>query len=134
MRISDWSSGVCSSDLVIPALQVAQQIDDLRLDRNVERRYRLIADQQFRPHDQRARDRDALTLATGEFTRMAHRITGRKTNLLQHFEYAGATLFAAQLGLERLQRLADNAADPITGIGPPLRVLKHRQVQRREGK
>src|SRR3546814_996317 len=45
--------------------------------------------------------------------------------LLQHFEYAGATLFAAQLGIERLQRLADNAADPMPGIETRLRILKH---------
>src|SRR3546814_19086669 len=65
---------------VIAALQVAQQIDDLRLDRNVERRYRLTADQQFRPPHQPPRDRHALTLAAGEFTPMTHRNTGTKTN------------------------------------------------------
>jgi hypothetical protein len=47
-------------------LQIAQQIDDLRLHRNVQRAHRLVADDQFRFHRQRARDADALALAAAE--------------------------------------------------------------------
>ena len=53
------------------ALQVAQQVDDLRLHRDVERRDRLVADDQARVERQRAGDADALALAAGEFVRVA---------------------------------------------------------------
>ena len=54
-----------------PPLQVAQQIEDLRADRDVERRDRLVADDQLRLDRERARDGDALALAAGEFVRIA---------------------------------------------------------------
>ena len=40
-------------------LQILEQVDDLRLDRNVERRDRLVADDQLRRHRERASDADA---------------------------------------------------------------------------
>ena len=52
-------------------LQVHQQIDDLRLHRHVERRHRLVADDQSRPQRERARDAQALPLAAREFVRIA---------------------------------------------------------------
>ena len=55
-------------------LQVHQQVDDLRLDRHVERRYRLVADDQVGAEGERTGDADALALAAGEFVRVgAHR-------------------------------------------------------------
>src|SRR5690242_9755865 len=45
---------------------VTEQVEYLRLDRQVEGADRLVADDQPRVDDQRAGDRDALTLATGE--------------------------------------------------------------------
>ena len=52
-------------------LQIDQQVDDLRLHRNVQRRHRLVADDQVGAGRQRARDADALALAAGEFVRIA---------------------------------------------------------------
>ena len=52
-------------------LQVLQQVDDLRLDRDVERRHRLVADDQVGFRSQRAGDADALALAAGELVRPA---------------------------------------------------------------
>ena len=51
---------------VIAFLHVLQEIDDLRLDRDVERRYGLIADQHRRLRDQRPGDADALALPARE--------------------------------------------------------------------
>ena len=56
-----------------PVLQLAQQVEDLRADRDVERRDRLVADDQFRLDRERAGDGDALALAAGEFVRIAPR-------------------------------------------------------------
>src|SRR5258706_9326430 len=54
---------------IMLALQVDQQIDHLGLDRHIERRYRLVADDQSWPQRQSARDADALALAAGELVR-----------------------------------------------------------------
>ena len=52
-------------------LQVLQQVEDLGLDRDVQRRDRLVADQQVGPQRQRPGDADALALAAGEAVRVA---------------------------------------------------------------
>ena len=46
--------------------QLAQQLEDLRLDRDVERADGLVGDQHARARRQRARDRDALALPAGQ--------------------------------------------------------------------
>ena len=47
-------------------LQLGEQVDDLRLDRDVQRRHRLVAHHELRPQRQRPRDADALALSAGE--------------------------------------------------------------------
>ena len=51
------------------ALQVAEQVEDLRLHRDVERRDRLVADDDLGLERERAGDADALALAAGELVR-----------------------------------------------------------------
>ena len=46
-----------------------QQVDDLRLDRDVERRDRLVGDQELGLDDERPGDADALALPAGELVR-----------------------------------------------------------------
>ena len=53
-----------------------QQVEDLRLDRDVERRDRLVGDDQLRLQRQRARDADALALAARELVRVAVVVLG----------------------------------------------------------
>ena len=53
------------------ALEVLEQVEDLRLHRDVERRHRLVADDQLRLQRERARDADPLALAAGELVRVA---------------------------------------------------------------
>jgi hypothetical protein len=52
-------------------LQVLQQVDDLRLNRNVERRDRFVQHQEARLDRERPRDTDTLALAAGKFMRIA---------------------------------------------------------------
>ena len=52
-------------------LQVDEQVDDLRLDVDVERGDRLVGDDQRGLDRERARDADALALAAGELVRIA---------------------------------------------------------------
>src|SRR5262249_7344991 len=51
--------------------QVLEQVDDLRLDRDVEGGYGLIADDEFGIERERARDPDALALAARHLVRVA---------------------------------------------------------------
>ena len=67
------------------ALQVDQQIDHLGLDRDVERRDRLVAHDQARPERQRARDADALPLAAGELMRIVLHLVGAQADLREQF-------------------------------------------------
>ena len=53
------------------ALQLRQQVDDLRSHADVERRNRLIRDDELRTQRQRPRDPDALPLSSAEFVRKA---------------------------------------------------------------
>src|SRR3546814_10756133 len=84
MRISDWSSDVCSSDLSQLALQLVQQGDDLRLDGDVEGGHRLVADDELRVEDQRAGDAEALALPAGELVRIAVHVMRLEPDVLQH--------------------------------------------------
>ena len=53
------------------ALQILQEIDDLRLDGDIESRYRLVADDETRLQREGASDADALALPAGELMRIA---------------------------------------------------------------
>ena len=50
-------------------LQVLEQVEDLGLDRDVERRDGLVGDDQLRVQGERPGDADALALAAGELVR-----------------------------------------------------------------
>ena len=58
------------------ALQLAQQVEDLRLDRDVERRDRLVGHDHLRLERERAGDADALALAARELVRIAVVVLG----------------------------------------------------------
>ena len=56
-----------------PLLQIQQQVHDLRLHRDVERRDRLVGDDERRLQRERARQADALALAAAELVRILRR-------------------------------------------------------------
>ncbi len=64
-------------------LQIEQQVEHLCLDRHIERRYGLITDEHIRPQRQATCNRDALTLAPGEFMRIAAQGIARQADTLQ---------------------------------------------------
>ncbi len=77
-------------------LRVLEQLQDLRLHRDVERGGRLVGDQQVGLVRQRHGDHHALALAAGELMRIALQPPGRIGNadLVEQFEDAGARLVA----------------------------------------
>ena len=109
-----------------------EQVDDLRLDRHVERGDRLVADQHVGLHRERARDRDALALAAGELVREAARAAaGSRPTAVEP---------AARHRLLRLGRgdqpmrertLGDRVADAHARIERGERVLEHHLDARR---
>src|ERR1019366_10134384 len=64
----------------ITIAQIHDQVQDLRLNRYVEGGNRLVGDDQLGPADDRACDRNALSLAARKFVRMAGRVRGLKTD------------------------------------------------------
>src|SRR6185436_6493572 len=69
-------------------LQGTKQIDDLRLDRDVERRYGFVADDKARLDGERACNADPLPLPTRELVRIAPRMLRSETNEAQDFGHA----------------------------------------------
>ena len=97
------------------ALQVADQLQDLRLDGDVERGGRLIGNQQRRAADQRRGDHRALAQPAGELERISalgfHRIG--KAHQAQDLEHCSMTLRAADARAVQRQGLADLVADRV---------------------
>jgi len=60
--------GDCDSIL---ALEIFEQVDDLGLNRNVQRRYRLVGDDELWLQGDGARDTDALALSARKFVRVS---------------------------------------------------------------
>ena len=90
-------------------LQVFQQVDDLRLNRDVKRGDRLVGDDEVWLDGERAGDADALPLAAGELVREAagvERVEADDTHELRH---PFAALLALRQTVDR-QRLADDRA------------------------
>ena len=92
------------------ALQVAQQIEDRRLHRDVERRHRLVGDEHARLDDQRAREADALALAAGELVRIAVPQLGAQADLRRTSRSTRASSSRPRARPVQPQRLADDVA------------------------
>ena len=90
------------------ALQILQQVDDLRLHRNVERGDRLVADDEARAQHQRAGDADALPLAAGEFVRETVARTRRGSPTMRSISSTRRRVAAVVLRAVDQQRLHDD--------------------------
>ena len=76
-------------------LQVCKQVDDLRLDRDVERADRLVAHDELGLHRERARDADALPLPARELVRVAVIAVGAEADLARGARATSASSSAA---------------------------------------
>ena len=104
-------------------LQRLEQVDDLRANRHVERRDRLVEDDQLRVERERPRDADALPLAAGELVREAVRVLGREADRAQQLVDARRALLAAVAAVDA-QRLGDDVADRHPRIERRVRILE----------
>ena len=103
-------------------LQVLQQVQHLRLHRDVERADRLVGDDQARPRDQRARDRDALALAARELVRIALGVRAAQADRVERLGDARARIGRApsrRAARRRCGRRAGAGRASRTGPGTP---------------
>ncbi len=105
------------------ALQVAQQVQHLCLDRHVERRDRLVADHELRLERERPRDADPLALPAGELVRIPVDHVGVEPDRLQQLGDARLALRLRPDAVD-LQRLADDVADRHPRVERGVRVLE----------
>ena len=106
------------------ALQVHQQIEHLRLDRDVERGHRLVADDQLRLQRERAGDADALALAAGELVRIVVHLRRPQADLLEQLGDRACSPRAPRGDAVHAQRLADDVARGHARIERGERVLE----------
>src|SRR3546814_11591873 len=108
MRISDWSSDVCSSDLDINDSQSKSALDSLDLDLQmfakltVERAERLVHQHEVGFEHQRARQRDPLPLTArqGVGTAFAEPVEFHQRERVRHFRRSLATSAERRVGKE----------------------------------
>ena len=109
-------------------LQVAQQVEDRRLNRDVERGDRLVGDQHARLDDQRTREADALPLAAGELVRVAVAQLGAQADGVEDLLDARVELAASREPVQP-QRLADDVAAAHPRVERRVRILEdHVQI------
>ena len=111
---------------VAAALLPRQQIEDLRLDRHVERGGRLVGDQEFRFARQRDRNRHPLPHPAGELMRILRQPLLGRGNADRGEQLDAALFGAGVVKLEMLlQRLDQLGADREHRIERRHRVLEH---------
>ena len=110
---------------LVALLQIAQEIDDLRLHRHVERGGRLIQDQELRLEHERTGNGDALALAAGEFMRVAVLRRRIESDLLQRLRHPRAPLGAIHVRLLDEQALLDDLRDRQARRERAVRILEH---------
>ena len=112
---------IAAAELV---LQVHEEIEDLRLDRDIERRYRLVSDDDRRIHDHGAGDRNALALAAREHMRVAAQMLAAQTDQGQQRFDAFPPFGLGQAGIDQ-QRLTQGRFDAGARVERGIRVLEH---------
>ena len=104
-------------------LEVLEQVQDLRLDRDVERRDRLVADDQLRVERERARDPDPLPLAARELVRVAVREARVEADDVEQLADPRRAV-AARADPVHDERLADDVADGHARVERRVRILE----------
>ena len=105
-------------------LQLDEQVEDLGLDRDVERGDGLVGDDELRLQHERAREPDALPLPAAELVRVAVGRLGRHADALEHVVDDRPAALPPGDAVDR-EPLGDQVADLHARIERPHRVLEH---------
>ena len=125
---------ISSTAMPFPRLQVGEQLQDLRLDGDVERGRRLVGDQQLRRAGERHRDHDALAHAAGELVRVGVEALRRGGDAHELHQLERPRLRAAGALMPRCcdERLRDLEADRQHRVEARHRLLEdHADARRR---
>ncbi len=104
-------------------LQVGQEVDDLGLDRHVERRDRLVADDEVRPRRKRPGQHGALALPARELVRIARGVIGAEADGREQFGHPLHPLRRRAKAMD-VERLADLLADGQAPVERGERILE----------
>ena len=105
--------------------QILEQVHHLRLDRYIKRRHRFVADDELGVQRKRARNADALALASRHFMRVAIAEARIQATDRQKFAHACGALRGVRLDAVHLDRFADDVAHLHAGIERAVRVLEY---------
>ena len=105
-------------------LQVLQQVQDLRLHRDVEGRDGLVADDQLRVDRERPGDADPLALAARELVREAVVVLRVEPDDLEQLLHPALALGGRADPVD-VERLGDDEPDPLARVQRRVRVLEH---------
>ena len=105
------------------ALELLQQVQDLGLDRDVERGDGLVADDEVGLEDERPGDADALALAARELVRVAACVVRLEADQVHHLGDLRPPLGVAAETVDA-QPLADAVADRRARVEARVRVLE----------
>ena len=105
-------------------LQFREEIQHLRLHRDIERGDRLVGDDEARMRSDRARNRNALPLSSGQFVRIAVEERAREIDAVEQFRHA-IDDFRFRGESEVDERLGDLVAQSAERIERRKRILKH---------
>ena len=106
-----------------PLGQVDEQVEDLRLDRDVEGADGLVCDQKLGLRGEAACDRDPLSLAAAQLAREPARHLGRQADQVEQLRDARASVGAGGDAVHE-QRLGDRGADGQPRVQRAERILE----------
>ncbi|KAI1693436.1 hypothetical protein Ddc_22834 [Ditylenchus destructor] len=106
------------------AAQPLQQRQHLRPQRHVQCGHGLVQHQQIRLHHQRPRNRDALTLSTGELVREAPQRRGIESDLLQQIDGPRLRDLRIERGPQQVQGLGEDALDTPSRVEAAVGILE----------
>src|ERR1700730_18525619 len=96
--------------MILVALELLEQVHDLGLNGNIERRDWFVRDDEIGIYGERARDADPLALATREFVRVSFDEAFAQAHCLHQFLHPQLRFPSARQA-KRLKRLADDLTD-----------------------
>jgi hypothetical protein len=96
---------------IVLGLQVAQEVDHLRLHAHVERRGRLVEHDEARVEHHRPRDRNALALPARKLVRIAEARLRIEPDLLQHVDHPPVAILGRQFRFVDLEAFLDDLGD-----------------------
>ena len=108
---------------LVAFLQIAQQIDDLRLHRDVERGNGLVRHEEHGVARERARDADALPLTARQLVRESTHERGVEIDEVEQFAHPGVALGRRHRSLN-VEAFAHGGPDRVPGVERRVRVLK----------